>query len=467
MYNKTGLFFGLSTLIPWALWFIAGYISHIETESTTPQMWASIIAFLGLLAPLVITLFLARGNKALTHDLSKRIFNFKGICSTYIVLAFVLMPFSILMAQAVSLMFGYSMDQFQLANSFSFTSGVFPVWFMLIIAPLMEELAWHSYGTDSLRFRFNLFTTSLLFAFFWGIWHIPLAGINNYYHSNLVNEGWIYSLNFIVSLFPFVIIMNWIYYKAKRNIILPIIFHIAAGFFNEIFATHPMSKVFQTCLLVVFALYIVLNDRALFFSKEIKMESVTNKIIWKNRTKVGAVILLLGMLSFGTSSGLLAQEITQTINGKVFDDITNEALPFATIIVKDTDPLIGTVSDINGDFIFENVKVGRQTIVLSMIGYATYEIKELLVSSGQIINLNVGMQQSNAELDEVVVRVNKTTPINSMVTLSSRQFTVEETQRYAGGLDDPARLVSSFAGVANPSISDNGISVRGNIPHKN
>ena len=70
------------------------------------------------------------------------------------------------------------------------------------------------------------------------------------------------------------------------------------------------------------------------------------------------------------------------------------------------------------------------------------------------MNLNIGMQQSSLALDAIVIRVNKSTPLNSMATLSSRQFTVEETQRYAGGLDDPARLVSSFAGVANPSISD-------------
>lgn len=464
MYKKTGLFFGLSTLIPWTLWLIAGYISHIETESTTPQMWASIIAFMGLLAPFIVTLFLARGNKKLANDLRWRIFNFKGINSTYIVLTFILMPFSILMAQAVSLLFGYSMEQFQLAESFSFTSGVFPVWFMLIIAPILEELAWHTYGTDSLRSRYSIFTTSVLFAFYWGIWHIPLTGINNYYHSNLVDEDWIYSLNFIASLIPFVIIMNWIYYKARRNIILPVIFHIAAGFFNEIFATHPMSKVIQTCLLALFALYIVTNDKAFFFSKEIKTESIRNKNIWIKRTKIGVVVLFLGMLFFGTSNGLSAQEITQTINGKVFDDITNEALPFATIVVKESDPIIGTVSDANGNFTLKNVKVGRQKIVISMIGYATYEIKELLVNSGQIISLNIGMQQSSTNLDEVLVRVNKSTPLNSMATLSSRQFTVEETQRYAGGLDDPARLVSSFAGVANPSISDNGISVRGNNP---
>jgi len=464
IYRKTGLFFGLATLIPWALWFLAGYISHIETANMVSQKWASIIAFMGLLAPVVIVLFLTKNNKVLQRDLQKRLFNFKGIKSTYFVLTFILMPMSILLAQAVSLLFGYSIEQFQLSESFSFTSGVFPVWFMLIIAPLLEELAWHSYGTDSLRSHYNLFTTSVLFAFFWGIWHLPLSGINHYYHSNLLEEGWIYSLNFLVSLFPFVIIMNWIYYKTNRNIILPIIFHIAAGYFNEVFATHPMSKVIQTGLMTIFSIYIIINDKAFFFSKELKTVILKKKSVWQNKTKISVVILLLGMLSFGTSTKLSAQEITQTINGKVFDEISNEALPFATVVVKDTDPINGTVSDANGNFVLENVKVGRQILSVSMVGYDTYEIKELLVSSGQLVDVNIGMHPSNTKLGEVVVRVNKSTPLNSMTTVSSRQFTVEETQRYAGGMDDPGRLVTSFAGVANPSISSNGISVRGNNP---
>ena len=33
-----------------------------------------------------------------------------------------------------------------------------------------------------------------------------------------------------------------------------------------------------------------------------------------------------------------------------------------------------------------------------------------------------------------------------------------------GGMDDPARLVSSFAGIS-PSMSTNGISIHGNAPH--
>jgi membrane protease YdiL (CAAX protease family) len=268
MYHKTTLFYALSTAIPWLLWLIAGYISHIESRSNLPELSASIIAFIGLLAPVGIALSLAIRNKALLTDFKQRIFNFKGIKSTYIVLTFVLMPLSILLAQGISLLFGYSIEQFQLAKSFSFTSGVFPVWFMLVIAPLLEELAWHSYGTDCLRARFNLFKTSILFALFWGIWHFPLASIKNYYHSNLVEASWLYSLNFFVSLFPFVIIMNWIYYKANRNIILPIIFHITAGYFNEVFSTHPMSKVYQTFLLSAFAIYIIYGDKNFFFNKK-------------------------------------------------------------------------------------------------------------------------------------------------------------------------------------------------------
>lgn len=267
-YKKTGLFFLLATVIPWGLWFLAGYISHLPSETAANANLASLISFAGLLAPIGITLVLAGQNPDLRKDLRGRIFNFRGIKPMYYGVAFLLMLGSILLAQAVSLLFGYSASQFAITGEYTFTSGVFPVWFMLIAAPLLEELAWHSYGTDSLRSRFNLFYTSVMFALYWGIWHFPLSSIKDYYHSNLVEEGWIYSLNFLLSLFPFVIIMNWLYYKTNRNMILPVVFHITAGFFNEIFATHPMSKVIQTGLLLLLSVYIVLKEWDFFFKKE-------------------------------------------------------------------------------------------------------------------------------------------------------------------------------------------------------
>jgi len=84
---------------------------------------------------------------------------------------------SILAAQTISLLFGYSINQFALRGSYTFSSAIFPVWFLLIAAPLLEELTWHSYGTDCLRSRFNLFNASLLFAIFWAFWHFPLSFI--------------------------------------------------------------------------------------------------------------------------------------------------------------------------------------------------------------------------------------------------------------------------------------------------
>ncbi len=267
-YKSPLAFYVLSISIPWGMWFMGGYISHL-TPHTSSMEWATgILSFAGLLSPVIIALSFILPNEALKNDLVGRVFNFKRIKPHYLVITLFLMLVSILAAQAISLFFGYSDDQFQLRGSYTFSSGIFPVWFMLLAAPFFEELAWHSYGTDCLRTRFNLFNASLLFGVFWGFWHFPLSFIKDYYHSNLMESGLIYSINFVVSLIPFVIIMNWLYYKTNRNLIVPIIFHISAGFFNEIFATHPMSKVIQTGILLVLSAYLVMTNRSLFFQYE-------------------------------------------------------------------------------------------------------------------------------------------------------------------------------------------------------
>lgn len=176
------------------------------------------------------------------------------------------------------------------------------------------------------------------------------------------------------------------------------------------------------------------------------------------------VFTIVSIVSFCGLS--FSQNITQTVKGKIFDITTQEPIVGATIILFNSDPLLGTITNLDGDFFLENVPVGRQNLKISMLGYDSYFANEILVSSGKQVVLNQGLHEKVTELGEVVLRPKrqKENPINSMATLSSRQFTVEETQRYAGGLNDPARLVSSFAGVATPSISSNGISVRGNSP---
>ncbi len=45
---------------------------------------------------------------------------------------------------------------------------------ILFLAPTLEELGWRGYGVDSLRSKFSLFKTTMLFAVIWGLWHLPL-----------------------------------------------------------------------------------------------------------------------------------------------------------------------------------------------------------------------------------------------------------------------------------------------------
>ena len=265
-YKHTYLFYFLATVIPWSFWAIAAYISH-SSEYAYPGELASLFAFAGLLAPTLIAFALVYRNKQLVSDILQRLINLRAGKPVYWVLTLFLMPASILLAQLVSLLFGYPVAQFEFSESYSFTSGLFPIWFLLIAAPLIEELAWHSYGTDCLVKRFSLLKASMIFALFWGVWHIPLSFINDYYHSNLLETGWIHSVNFLLSLFPFVIIMNWLYYKTGRSILSAIIFHVTAGYFNEIFATHPDSKVIQTALLTILAVFIVVKERRMFFDR--------------------------------------------------------------------------------------------------------------------------------------------------------------------------------------------------------
>ncbi len=266
-YKSPLTFYILSITTPWSLWFLSAYFSHLEPYTRITEWATAVTSLAGLLAPVIIALLFILPNKELKKDLLGRVFNFKSIGLKYILIAVFLMLISILAAQAISLLFGYSSDQFRLRGSFTFESAIFPVWFLLIAAPFLEELAWHSYGTDCLLSRFNLFTASLLFAIFWAFWHFPLSYIKDYYHSNLVESGSIYSINFVVSLIPFVIIINWLYYKTNRNLLLPVIFHITAGFFNEIFATHHMSKIIQTVLLLLVPAYLLIKDKELFFKR--------------------------------------------------------------------------------------------------------------------------------------------------------------------------------------------------------
>ena len=161
-----------------------------------------------------------------------------------------------------------------------------------------------------------------------------------------------------------------------------------------------------------------------------------------------------------------SQQITQDVTGLVKDNITEEPLPGANIIIVGSQPIIGTVTDISGKFILENIPVGPVSLRISFMGYKTVEIQNRELRSGKELNLNIFMEEMVITGKEVVITagIDKRGSINTMSTVSSRTFTVDETRRYAGSRGDVARMASNYAGVQVASDSRNDIVIRGNSP---
>ena len=157
-------------------------------------------------------------------------------------------------------------------------------------------------------------------------------------------------------------------------------------------------------------------------------------------------------------------QTTQTVRGQVCDVASGEPMIGVTITVENGITL-ATVSDVDGNFVINNVPVGRHSVRATYIGYEPVLLKEQLVSSGKELVLTLRMRESISELGEVVIkpRVNKQQPLNEMAQVGARMFSVEEATRYAGGMADPARTASMFAGVATGGAT-NGISIHGNSP---
>lgn len=161
-----------------------------------------------------------------------------------------------------------------------------------------------------------------------------------------------------------------------------------------------------------------------------------------------------------------AQTLTQTIRGKVVDMETQIPIDYAMVAITDVQPQLTATTDAEGNFKIEHVPVGRHTIAASLMGYQSASIPEIMLSSGKELVLTIPLKQQAVEMKEVVVSAfsRKDQPLNSMAGVSARSFSVEETRRYAGGMDDPARMASAFAGVTVGNVQDNAIIIRGNSP---
>lgn len=168
------------------------------------------------------------------------------------------------------------------------------------------------------------------------------------------------------------------------------------------------------------------------------------------------------LLFFCLSAKIIIAQQTQTIKGTVIDKDTREALIGATIVVKNTN--LGTTADVDGSFKINNVPVGRQTIVCTYIGYNAFEAANIIINSAKEVDLSIEMIESVETMKEVVIsgKPKGNEPVNEMSLVSTRSFSVEETQRYAASANDPGRMATGFPGVQPSRDNRSDIVIRGN-----
>lgn len=173
--------------------------------------------------------------------------------------------------------------------------------------------------------------------------------------------------------------------------------------------------------------------------------------------------ILISLLIILPAIITLAQD--GTVRGSVCDRLTGQPIPYVAIALLDPDHSFSILSDSIGQFAIPAVPIGRYDLKANCLGYYPLVLKEQMVGAAKELIVEIELEPSSTALDELVVQphLNKATALNPMAISSGRMLSVEEASRYAGGFDDPSRLVSSFAGVAQ-NIGNNGLSVQGNAP---
>jgi len=156
---------------------------------------------------------------------------------------------------------------------------------------------------------------------------------------------------------------------------------------------------------------------------------------------------------------VIAQEAS--LKGRVVDAVNNEPLPFVNVIVSGTS--IGTITDMDGNFILNGLEPGFVRIEASFVGYRRAVSSEIEVSVANTNSVEILMEKQQEEIEEVTVTASpfrKT--IESPVSL--RSIGIGEIEKAPGANRDISKVIQSFAGVQSTPAFRNDIIIRGGGP---
>ncbi len=163
---------------------------------------------------------------------------------------------------------------------------------------------------------------------------------------------------------------------------------------------------------------------------------------------------------------LSAQVVAQqgVIRGRVFNQDTNEPLPFTNLIIDGTN--IGSTSDLDGNFLFTGINPGFVRLAVSSVGFERRITEEFMVSNSRAAFIEVGLKEIKVQLETVEVRASpfqrrEESPV------SLRRLGIKEIERSPGSNRDISKVIQSLPGVAFTPAFRNDVIIRGGGPTEN
>lgn len=175
------------------------------------------------------------------------------------------------------------------------------------------------------------------------------------------------------------------------------------------------------------------------------------------RTKHSLTIIFafISMLTFAQ---------TGVIKGRVYNVSSNEPLPFTNIIIYGTN--IGSVSDLDGNFIFTGIAPGYYKLAATSVGFENVITEELQVTNAKTTFLDIPMKEKPLQLAQVEV---KSSPFKKVEEspVSLKTIGIAEIERSPGANRDISKVIQNLPGVASGLSYRNDLIVRGGGPSEN
>jgi membrane protease YdiL (CAAX protease family) len=257
---KAVSYFAATFFVTFSLWFLGANFSHTAPDHTFYMP----IMLLGLATPFVLSLlFLYKFHeKEAMRDFIDRIVNIKR-AHLAMLPTFLIVPFSVIISIGLSLLVGGGVDQFALAEAFSFDAFV-PVLLLLVLAATFEELGWRGYAFDALQAKLPMLWASLAFGVLWSFWHFPLVFVKDSYQYQLFQENVWFGINFFVSIIPMGVIISWVCVKNNKSIAIAILYHLVINLSQEVLQIEQSTKCIQTGVLSIMVACILYKDKKFF-----------------------------------------------------------------------------------------------------------------------------------------------------------------------------------------------------------